>query len=127
MKDLSDVEEAVQDVFLDWTWFIKFWNIFYGTAHFVVTAGALYWPAARRDWARCGIALYGVDPAGDRDSASGLRPVMSACSAIVAVREIGAGARRDTRPLPVDRRTSGRGSGEVRGEPPAAEPALGTG
>ena len=23
--------------------FIRFWNVFYGTAHFVVTAGALYW------------------------------------------------------------------------------------
>lgn len=23
--------------------FIRFWNVFYGTAHFIVTAGALYW------------------------------------------------------------------------------------
>ena len=34
-------EEALQDRFLDWTWFVRFWNIFYGTAHFVVTVGAL--------------------------------------------------------------------------------------
>ncbi|MGH9151859.1 MAG: phosphatase PAP2 family protein, partial [Acidimicrobiales bacterium] len=34
-------EEAIQDRFLDWTWFVRFWNIFYGTAHFVVTVGAL--------------------------------------------------------------------------------------
>jgi hypothetical protein len=35
------VEEGVQDWFLDWESFIRLWNIFYGTAHFVVTAGAL--------------------------------------------------------------------------------------
>ena len=34
-------EEAIQDRFLDWTPFIQFWNIFYGTAHFVVTVFAL--------------------------------------------------------------------------------------
>ena len=34
-------EEAIQDAFLPWDWFIKFWNIFYGTAHFVVTVVAL--------------------------------------------------------------------------------------
>ena len=36
-------EHRIQDVFLDARWFIQFWNIFYGTAHFVVTAGALIW------------------------------------------------------------------------------------
>jgi hypothetical protein len=34
-------EEGLQDAFLDATWFIKGWNIFYGTFHFVVTAFAL--------------------------------------------------------------------------------------
>ena len=34
-------EEAVQDAFLPWEWFVRFWNIFYGTAHFVVTVVAL--------------------------------------------------------------------------------------
>lgn len=34
-------EEAIQQRFLDWTGFIQFWNIFYGTAHFVVTVFAL--------------------------------------------------------------------------------------
>ena len=34
-------EESVQDLFLPWRPFITFWNVFYGTAHFVVTAGAL--------------------------------------------------------------------------------------
>jgi hypothetical protein len=36
-------EETLQDWFLDWRWFIRFWNIFYGTFHFIVTAGALIW------------------------------------------------------------------------------------
>ena len=34
-------EESVQDWFLPWRWFISFWNVFYGTAHFVVTTLAL--------------------------------------------------------------------------------------
>jgi hypothetical protein len=34
-------EEPVQQAFLDARWFISFWNVFYGTAHFVVTIGAL--------------------------------------------------------------------------------------
>ncbi|HVM09020.1 MAG TPA: phosphatase PAP2 family protein [Acidimicrobiales bacterium] len=37
------VERSIQDAFLDWTWFIRLWNIFYGSFHFVVTAGALVW------------------------------------------------------------------------------------
>jgi hypothetical protein len=36
-------EESIQDLFLGQEWFIQFWNIFYGSAHFVVTAGALIW------------------------------------------------------------------------------------
>ena len=34
-------EEGVQEAFLDWRWFIQFWNLFYGTFHFVVTIAAL--------------------------------------------------------------------------------------
>jgi len=34
-------EESIQDWFLRWPNFVKFWNIFYGTAHFVVTVVAL--------------------------------------------------------------------------------------
>ena len=34
-------EESIQDWYLRWPDFIKFWNIFYGTAHFVVTVVAL--------------------------------------------------------------------------------------
>lgn len=36
-------ELTVQHWFLDWRWFIQFWNVFYGSAHFVVTAAALVW------------------------------------------------------------------------------------
>jgi membrane-associated phospholipid phosphatase len=35
-------EESVQDWFLGWDWFIRFWNVYYGTAHFVVTL-AVFW------------------------------------------------------------------------------------
>ena len=36
-------EHRIQDWFLDWRWFIQFWNLFYGTFHFVVTAGCIVW------------------------------------------------------------------------------------
>ncbi|MFM8946151.1 MAG: phosphatase PAP2 family protein [Actinomycetota bacterium] len=35
-------EESVQDWFLSHHWFIRFWNTYYGTAHFVVTL-AVFW------------------------------------------------------------------------------------
>lgn len=34
-------EEGMQDFFLPAEWFLSFWNVFYGTAHFVVTVAAL--------------------------------------------------------------------------------------
>jgi hypothetical protein len=36
-------EEAIQRAFIGWDGFIKFWNIFYGSFHFVVTLFALLW------------------------------------------------------------------------------------
>lgn len=53
------------------------------------SAAILAWPAARRDWARPGIVLYGADPlpAGEH----GLRPVMTLQSEVMAVRELAAG------------------------------------
>jgi alanine racemase len=51
------------------------------------SAGVLCWPAARRDWARCGIALYGAGAG----TPGRLRPVMRVCSEVMAVREIAAG------------------------------------
>jgi alanine racemase len=55
------------------------------------SAGVLCWPAARRDWARCGIALYGADPRRGPASGEALRPVMKARSQVMAVREVAAG------------------------------------
>lgn len=36
-------EEAVQQAFLGARWFIQFWNLFYGTFHFVVTTFCIFW------------------------------------------------------------------------------------
>jgi hypothetical protein len=36
-------EASVQARFIGDHWFMRFWNIYYGTAHFIVTAGALIW------------------------------------------------------------------------------------
>ncbi len=36
-------EQAIQDFFIDHKWFIWIWNNFYGSAHFIVTIGALVW------------------------------------------------------------------------------------
>jgi len=35
------VEPRVQQAFLGWDWFLRAWNIFYGSFHFVVTAGVM--------------------------------------------------------------------------------------
>lgn len=43
-------EETIQEWFLDDRWFIQFWNLFYGTFHFVVTTGALIWLYVRQPW-----------------------------------------------------------------------------
>ncbi|WP_269631903.1 alanine racemase [Pelomonas sp. BJYL3] len=48
------------------------------------SAGILAWPAARRDWGRPGIALYGADPLGS--SASPLAPVMTLRSHVFSQR-----------------------------------------
>ncbi len=50
------------------------------------SAGVLGWPAARGDWARPGILLYGADPMPLPDAA--LRPVMTLESAVFAVRDL---------------------------------------
>jgi len=62
-------EEGVQEAFLDSRWFIQFWNLFYGTFHFVVTIAALVllfrrFPARYPRWrntlaATTGLALIG--------------------------------------------------------------------
>jgi alanine racemase len=53
------------------------------------SAGALLWPAGKGDWIRPGIALYGVAPSAERGSAeSGLTPVMTLSTEVIALREV---------------------------------------
>lgn len=54
------IEADIQDVFIGWTAFIQFWNLFYGLFHFLVTFGALIWlylcfPQDYRPWRRAGL------------------------------------------------------------------------
>ena len=63
------VEETVQAAFLPWTWWIRSWNVFYGTFHFAVTGGVMVWlffrhPARYLRWrttlaVTTGLALLG--------------------------------------------------------------------
>jgi alanine racemase len=46
------------------------------TRHLANSAGALRYPDARFDAARCGIALYGVSPFGEDPARDGLQPVL---------------------------------------------------
>ena len=50
------------------------------------SAGVLAWPRVRCDWARPGILLYGADPL--PQGRHGLRPVMTLCSEIFAIRTL---------------------------------------
>ncbi|MFV1989176.1 MAG: phosphatase PAP2 family protein [Acidimicrobiales bacterium] len=36
-------EQRLQEVFLDYDWFLRAWNIFYGSFHFAVTGGIMIW------------------------------------------------------------------------------------
>lgn len=61
------------------------------TVHLANSAGALHLPAARFDWVRLGIALYGYDSAARLSSE--LEPVLSVEAEIVQVKSIPAGTR----------------------------------
>jgi hypothetical protein len=62
-------EQAVQSWFLGWPWFIRIWNVYYGTLHFVAPVVVLVllfrrWPGAYRLWRNTlafttGLALLG--------------------------------------------------------------------
>lgn len=41
-------EHTIQAWFLGWKLFIQFWNVFYGTFHFIVTIGVLLWLFVRQ-------------------------------------------------------------------------------
>ena len=36
-------EQRIQHWFIGWHSFVQFWNVFYGTFHFAVTAGCIIW------------------------------------------------------------------------------------
>lgn len=56
------------------------------------SAGLIQWPAARADWVRPGLVLYGASPMPDRSAAQlGLKPAMRLESRLIAVREFAAG------------------------------------
>jgi len=64
-----DVEVAIQSWFLDFELFLRGWNIFYGTFHFLVTAFALVYlyrrhPTDYSRWRTIGLATTGLALAG---------------------------------------------------------------
>ena len=59
--------------------------------HIANSAGALRYPSARFDAARCGIALYGLSPFGTDPVEDGLEPVLSWTSELAQVRRLHAG------------------------------------
>jgi alanine racemase len=62
------------------------------TRHLANSAGALRFPEARLDAARCGIALYGLSPFGTDPADDGLEPVLSWRSHLAQVRLLRRGA-----------------------------------
>jgi alanine racemase len=56
------------------------------TRHIANSAGALRYPSARFDAARCGVALYGLSPFGTDPAEDGLVPVLSWTSHVAQVR-----------------------------------------
>ena len=61
------------------------------TRHAANSAAALTLPESRLDAARCGIALYGIDPLGADASRFGLRPALRWESELAQVRRLGPG------------------------------------
>jgi alanine racemase len=58
------------------------------TRHLANSAGALRFPEARLDAARCGIALYGISPFGDSPAEHGLRPALRWESELAQVKRL---------------------------------------
>jgi alanine racemase len=61
------------------------------TRHIANSAGALRYPSARFDAARCGIALYGISPFGTDPVEDGLEPVLTWSSHLALVKRLRAG------------------------------------
>ena len=58
-------EHDIQRVFLHLDWFIAFWNVFYGTVHFVMPVVALVWlyrkaPARYVRWRTTLVLMFGI-------------------------------------------------------------------
>jgi alanine racemase len=66
-------------------------NFTHLTRHIANSAGALRYPSARFDAARCGIALYGLSPFGTDPAEDGLSPVLTWTSTIAQTRQLRAG------------------------------------
>jgi alanine racemase len=60
----------------------------YLTRHIANSAGALRYPSARFDAARCGIALYGISPFGTDPAEDGLEPALRWESQLAQVRQV---------------------------------------
>ena len=58
------------------------------TRHLANSAGALRYPAAAFDAARCGIALYGISPFGDDPAVDGLEPALRWESQLAQVKRL---------------------------------------
>jgi alanine racemase len=56
--------------------------------HLANSAGVLYLESARRDWGRCGIALYGISPRDEDPADDGLVPALTLTSEVRAVRAL---------------------------------------
>jgi alanine racemase len=92
------------------------------------SAGLLGHPAARADWVRPGLVLYGVSPFGDTLGADhGLRPAMRVTTRLIAVKtarmgaSIGYGGRSTaTEDMPIGIAAIGYGDGYPRHAPPGA-------
>jgi alanine racemase len=53
------------------------------------SAGIIGWPAARSEWVRPGLMLYGMSPIPGRDGTQlGLRPAMTLSTQLITVREV---------------------------------------
>ena len=61
------------------------------TRHIANSAGALRYPSARFDAARCGIGLYGISPFGTDPAEDGLEPALRWDSQLAQVRPVAAG------------------------------------
>jgi alanine racemase len=61
------------------------------TRHLANSAGALRYPSARFDAARCGIALYGISPFGEDPAVDGLEPALRWESQLAQVKRLEAG------------------------------------